>query len=473
MNPKELLAKFKIKCDILTPINNIHINSKKIEKNDIFIALKGKNYSALDFIDEAFNKGALCVLSNEYVNKENVFYVKDLEKIKGEIAFGFYQNHTDKIKMIGITGTNGKTSIAQILYQMLTYFNYKVMSIGTLGVKCLDYEEELDNTTPDVVVLARLYHKAYQLGCDYIVMEVSSHAISLNRIKGVNYDYAIFTNITSEHLDYHKTFIEYLTVKSKLFSKLKENGIALINCDDENSSFIIKNTLGKVLTYGKSSKEYQIKNIKETDRYLTFEINKLLFKTNLLGWFNAYNIAPTYMILKELGKEDNQIQKAVNSLLPISGRMERLNINDINIIIDFAHTPDAMEKVIRYIKNFKKGRLLCLFGCGGDRDKTKRPLMGKIATSLCDFVIISDDNPRFEDSLEIIADIIKGINKDNYCIIPDRKQAIKDAIRMLNKDDTLLILGKGHENYQIIKDKKIFFSDKEEALYECELNNLL
>ena len=166
------------------------------------------------------------------------------------------------------------------------------------------------------------------------------------------------------------------------------------------------------------------------------------------------------MILKELGKEDNQIQKAVNSLLPISGRMERLNINDINIIIDFAHTPDAMEKVIRYIKNFKKGRLLCLFGCGGDRDKTKRPLMGKIATSLCDFVIISDDNPRFEDSLEIIADIIKGINKDNYCIIPDRKQAIKDAIRMLNKEDTLLMLGKGHENYQIKKDKKIFFSDK-------------
>ena len=273
------------------------------------------------------------------------------------------------------------------------------------------------------------------------------------------------------HLDYHKTFLDYLNVKAKLFTKLKKNGLAIINSDDENAGFIIKNCNGRVVTYGQTSSDYKLSKIEETNIDLSFFINSLFFKIPLLGWFNSYNIVPCYIILKDLLIDDDKIIENSSKLVPISGRMERLDISNINIIIDFAHTPDAMEKVIRYIKNFCQGRLICLFGCGGDRDKTKRPQMGKVASTLCDFVVISDDNPRFEDSLTIISDIVKGISKDNYCIIPDRKQAIKDAIRMLNKNDTLLILGKGHENYQIIKDKKIFFSDKEEALYECELNN--
>jgi UDP-N-acetylmuramoyl-L-alanyl-D-glutamate--2,6-diaminopimelate ligase len=473
MNPNELLSHFNIKCNLLTPISDLKISSKAINKNDVFIAIKGVNHSSLEFIDDAFSHGAQLVLTNEYIERENVIYIKDLEKIKGDLAYTFYGNCSTKLKMIGITGTNGKTSIAQLLYQALTALSYKVMVIGTIGAKCGDFYEELENTTPDIVTLARLYHLAYQMGCEYVVMEVSSHAISLNRIDKVKYDICIFTNISNEHLDYHKTFIDYLNVKARLFSNIKDDGYALINIDDENSNFIIQHcTKGKVLTFGKKSFQYQLTDIVESDKGLEFKINNHNFKTSLLGSFNAYNLSPIYIILKLLKVEDSKVAETFMLLTPIPGRMERLNINNYNIIIDFAHTPDAMEKVIKYVNNFKKGRLLCLFGCGGNRDKTKRPLMGKIATQLCDFAIISDDNPRYENSSSIIQDIVKGITKTNYVIISDRKQAIKEAVRMLNPNDTLLILGKGHESYQIIQDKKIFFSDKEEALYECQLINL-
>lgn len=349
---------------------------------------------------------------------------------------------------------------------MLNSLKIPCAYIGTLGYINKNEQIKLENTTPDVLNMYKLLVHSYEIGIKYIVMEVSSHSLSMNRLYKIGFDIACFTNLTIDHLDYHKDMTNYLNSKLLILDHLKENGITIYNNDDEKGYKFRKNG-HKSISYGYNGDfkivDYKL-DINETNLIFNYENNDYEVKIPLTSSFNVYNYLLMVSIVHELGFKIEKIIENTRFLGAPPGRCELIEGKVVNVLIDYAHTPDAMEKLIKSIKNVKKSKIFVVFGCGGDRDKSKRPIMGHISTTLADFVIITNDNPRNEDENEIVKDIIKGIDKNNYKVILDRSAAIRGGIELLGKDDILLILGKGHETYQIKSNIKHHFSDKEEVL---------
>lgn len=444
---------------------NIKTNSKLVKKGDTFVAIKGNTVDGHDFIDEAVKNGATKIVSEKVNSNLETILVKDTKKYLNDYLVNNYSDKFKDIKFIGITGTNGKTTTAYLTSQILTKLGVKCAYVGTIGYYVdSKFVKVLNNTTPDILELYNLILDAKENGVKVIVMEVSSHSLDMGRINGIKLDVAVFTNLTEDHLDYHKTMKNYLNSKLLILNYMKENGVMISNIDDlYGKYFVYKNTK----TIGFSDSNYQILNYKydKTGTNIEFKSDKVYnVKTNLLNKFNIYNYMLALSIVNNLGYDISEIIRVTKFVYAPSGRNEIINLKKGRAVIDYAHTPDAVFKIINAYLEEKKGRLITIIGCGGDRDTTKRPIMGNTATKLSDYVILTNDNPRCEDEKKIMNDIVSGIKSDNYCVIYDRKVAIKYGVSILNNDDTLLILGKGHEDYQIIGHTKYHLSDKEEVL---------
>ncbi len=450
--------------------NSIEYDSRKIQKGDIFVAMKGFSTDGNNYIDKAIKNGAVCILTDE---KEHNFseykdisfyYIKDLRKHLGVICANLYGHPEKKLKIIGVTGTNGKTTSTYILENILENSS----RVGTTNYRVKDEFYEAHNTTPESMDIIKLMSESVKKGVEYFIMEVSSHALALGRVDMLEFDGAIFTNLTQDHLDYHKTFEAYFKAKCHLMDLLKKDAKISLNVDDKYIktiqskkavSFGIKNgeIRGEVLEYTNKGMNILIK-VKD-------EIKK--FHTSLIGEYNLYNILGVVSVLINLGIDLNEIVDKISKMKPVVGRFELIENNlNARIVVDYAHTPDGLENVLNTLKNITKGKVYCVFGAGGDRDKTKRPIMGKIATKYCDYLILTSDNPRTEDPLAILSDIEEGIKEQNYTKyikIEKREEAIKYAISLLKENDGLMIAGKGHETYQIIGTKTRYFSDQEEV----------
>ena len=450
--------------------NSIEYDSRKIQKGDIFVAMKGFSTDGNNYIDKAIKNGAVCILTDEKEHNFSAYkdisfyYIKDLRKHLGVICANLYGHPEKKLKIIGVTGTNGKTTSTYILENILENSS----RVGTTNYRVKGKFYEAHNTTPESMDIIKLMAESVEKGVEYFIMEVSSHALALGRVDMLEFDGAIFTNLTQDHLDYHKTFEAYFKAKCHLMDLLKKDAKISLNVDDKYIktihskkavSFGIKNgeIRGEVLEYTNKGMNILIK-VKD-------EIKK--FHTSLIGEYNLYNILGVVSVLINLGIDLNEIVDKISKMKPVVGRFELIE-NDLNarIVVDYAHTPDGLENVLNTLKNITKGKVYCVFGAGGDRDKTKRPIMGKIATKYCDYLILTSDNPRTEDPLAILSDIEEGIKEQNYTKyikIEKREEAIKYAISLLKENDGLMIAGKGHETYQIIGTKTRYFSDQEEV----------
>ena len=446
---------------------NIKVDSRKVKEEDIFVAIKGINHDGNDYIEEAIKNGATTVVVEKGLYSVDTLIVKDTKEYLIKYLKENYYDKIKNLKLIGITGTNGKTTSCYLLYQALNKLNKKCAYIGTIGFYIEDSVTKLNNTTPDILDIYEMLLECARKNCEYVVMEVSSHALALKRVEGLLFDYVVFTNLTKDHLDYHKNMEDYALAKKILFTKLKEKGKAIINIDDKYHDYFLLNSNSNI-TYGINSSNYQIKDYQVNESGSEFNIfynNKNnQFKTNLIGKYNIYNTLISIIILNEIGYYYDDIYKIISELSAPKGRMEVVKYNDNLIIIDYAHTPDAVLKIIKTVKQLSKNKIYTIIGCGGNRDKTKRPEMAKIATELSDFVVFTSDNPRDENPNDIIDDMIRNLEYNNYEIIINRKDAIEKSIQMLTKSDILLVLGKGHEDYQIINGKKIDFDDKKVVL---------
>lgn len=443
---------------------NIKTDSRKVRYGDIFVAIKGYRVDGHDFINDAINNGAIKIISEKEIEcKVDIKIVKDTKKYLCDYLVKNYSRQLKSLKIIGITGTNGKTTTCYLIYQMLQVLGASVAYIGTTGFFMNDKHMVLKNTTPDILEIYNLLLQAKDNGCTIIVMEVSSHALDQKRIAGITFDVAGFTNLSLDHLDYHKTMEEYLKAKVKILNYLKEDGVMIVNSDDEYHQVFVDNRTKLV---GYNSKDYQIKDylmdIRNT--IIKFKYDQEYFViTNLISKFNIYNYLIALSIVNNLGYSIPQIIKISRYIKSPLGRCTIIPIRHGSVVIDFAHSPDAVKKIIESFSENKRARVITIIGCGGDRDHTKRPIMGDIATKLSDYVIFTNDNPRTENPDDIINDIVKNITINNYKIIKNRKLAIKLGLDMIKENDIVLLLGKGHEDYQIIGNDKIHYSDIEEV----------
>lgn len=445
---------------------NYETDSRKVQPGSIFVAIKGHTVDGHDFIETAIKNGATKIIAEKEVEcSVPVEVVSNTEEYLKKKLVEEYSESLKELKIIGVTGTNGKTTTCYLTYQLLKQLGVKVAYMGTIGFFYDDINLELPNTTPEILTIYKLLTTALEHGCTTVVMEVSSHAICLDRIAGLSFAIGGFTNLTEDHLDYHKTMDNYLEAKLKLLDYMKKDGTFLVNHDDpasEKFMNIFKNTK----TIGLNQEDYQIENFQITPAQTTisFEYEKEHYEVtnNLTSKFNVYNYMTALAICHEYGFDIPSILAVTKNVYPPKGRCETYKVKDGFAVVDYAHTPDAVEKVIESYKELANNRIITLVGCGGDRDPIKRPIMGRIAGELSDYVIFTSDNPRTEDPKKIMDDILKGVKKDNYEVVLDRKEAIKRALDLITKDDIVLILGKGHEDYQIIGHEKIHLDDSEE-----------
>lgn len=436
---------------------NIKTNSKLVKNNDIFVAIRGEK-DGHNYINEAINNGASTIICENGEYSVPTLKVLDSYKYLKKYIYNTYYDLIKDIILIGITGTNGKTTTSFLIYETLRYLNVNCAYIGTLGFYIEDKIEDLDNTTPDIVKIYELLLKCVKNNVTVVVMEVSSHALSQDRVYGLKFKYGIFTNLTQDHLDYHKDMDSYFECKKKLFNY---TDTIIVNIDDKYASKIVYD-----YTYGFNGDDYKINNYKlyiDKVKYNFYHNNrKYKVKINIPGKYNIYNSIACISVLNDMGYDIKKIIKILNKIKMPDGRMEIIKYKKRYIIVDYAHTPDAIYNVLSSALEFKKNRILTIVGCGGNRDKDKRSKMGDIATNLSDYVIFTNDNPRFENEKDIMNDITSKLNVSNYEIEYDRLNAIKKGINMLNRNDILFVLGKGHENHQIIKDIKYHFNDIEE-----------
>ena len=455
-----------------TPITGINIDSRLIEAGHVFVAVKGTQTDGHTFIAKAIEKGAVAVVCETLPStiEKNITYIQvpNTEDIIGKLATTFYGNPTSQLSLIGVTGTNGKTTIATLLYNMFRKFGYKVGLISTV-CNYIDGEAiPTSHTTPDPVTLNQLLGRMAMEGCKYVFMEVSSHSIAQKRIGGLTFTGGIFTNLTRDHLDYHKTVDNYLKAKKTFFDNLPQSAFALTNADDKNGLVMTQNTKSNVYTYSlRNICDFKAKVLEDTFEGMLLDINGREVYVQFIGRFNASNILAVYGAACLLGKKAEDILIALSILQPVSGRFDAIRSSKgYTAIVDYAHTPDALTNVLNTIQEVLKGKghTITVVGAGGNRDKGKRPIMAQEAVKLSDKVIITSDNPRFEDPQDIINDMTAGLsNKDMQkvlCIV-DRQAAIKTACMLAQPGDVVLIAGKGHENYQEIKGVKHHFDDKE------------
>ena len=444
---------------------NIKTDSRKVVKGDTFIALKGNTVDGHDFIDSAIKNGAEKIICEHGKYDVDTINVSDTHEYLKDYLVNNYSKEFEDLKLIGVTGTSGKTTTCFLTYQILNKLGIKTCYIGTIGCYIDNDVVELSNTTPDILELYNLLLTAKEKGCKVIVMEVSSHSLAEERIKGLKFDVCAFTNLSQDHLDYHKTMEEYCRCKVKIINYLKDKGKIIVNVDDEYSKYFI---CDKSLSLGINGSNYKIKefHMENTHTDILFNVNNDSYevRTNLIGKFNVYNYLTSLALINNLGISVNDIINVTDSINAPVGRAQIIKVGTSIAVIDYAHKPDAVSKIIPLFREVTKGKIITIIGCGGDRDPMKRPIMGNIATSLSDYVILTNDNPRTEDEKLIMKDILEGITTDNYEVIYDRKDAIKKGISMLKDNDCLLILGKGHEDYQIIGRTKIHLSDYEEVI---------
>jgi len=441
---------------------NIKTDSRKIKEGDVFVALNTFN-DGHKYVEDAIKKGAKKVIVNSGVYDVETIVVPDTKEYLINHLKNNYYSQIKNLKLIGITGTNGKTTTAYLLWQALNKLGHKCAYIGTIGFYIDDRVKDLPNTTPEITDVYEMLIECTEKCCEYVVMEVSSHALDQRRLEGLIFDYGIFTNLTEDHLDYHKSMGNYALAKQKLFEMLKENGKGIINVDDKYHEYFLKEGY---MTYGFNDSDFKIKdyNIKFKNNFtLNIDGEDYEFESNLLGKYNIYNMTSVIAVLYDLNINTEIIRYLVSTLNPPKGRMEIVNYDTNKIIIDYAHTPDAVENIINATKEYAIGKIYTIIGCGGNRDKMKRPIMASIATNNSDYVIFTSDNPRDEDPKNIIEDMICNLENTNYEIEINREKAINKGIQKLDKNDILLLLGKGHEEYQIIKGEKTYFSDLEKV----------
>ena len=449
-------------------IKSIQYDSRKIKEGDIFFCIEGYNLDGHKYIQNAINNGAVAIVCQknieEYLNC-TVIKVEDSRKALAVSAANFYNNPSESMKIIGITGTNGKTTSAFMIKAILEEQGYKVGLIGTIANYIGDKKIHTERTTPESLELHELFKQMVDSRVDYCVMEVSSHSLSLDRVYGIEFCESIFTNLTQDHLDFHKTFENYFNAKLKLFKSSKNS---IINIDDiygeKAYSLITNSKLCFGLHHNADVMASDINMHSRGSKFtLKYKNNSFEIELNIPGNYNVYNALGSIAVCLNQGISLDIIKLALQKV-QVPGRCE-LVANDYNlgfeIILDYAHTPDGLENILKTAREFTKGKLISVFGCGGDRDKTKRPIMGKIGTELSNISIITSDNPRTEDPLEIIDDVVKGIEKHNFEIIENRRDAIKRAIEIAGLGDVIVIAGKGHEDYQILKDKTIHFDERE------------
>ena len=455
-----------------TEITGVNIDSRKIKEGHLFVAIKGTQTDGHRFIPKALELGAIAVLCEDIPEDclPGITYVQvsSTEEAVGPVATVFYGEPSQHLKLVGVTGTNGKTTIATLLYNMFRKFGHKC---GLLSTVCNYIEGEpipADHTTPDPIELNKLLHQMVEAGCEYAFMECSSHAIAQKRIGGLKFAGGLFTNLTRDHLDYHKTFENYRDAKKAFFDGLSKDAFAITNADDKNGAVMVQNCKAKVKTYStRSMADYRARIIECHFEGMYLEIDGREVGVQFIGKFNVSNLLAVYGAAVMLGKKPEDILLVLSTLKSVAGRLEPIRSEDgITAVVDYAHTPDALENVLNTINEVLngKGKVITVCGAGGNRDKGKRPIMAQTAVKLSDKVIITSDNPRFEEPQDIINDMLAGLdNKQMKKVVSivDRKEAIRTACMMADKGDVILIAGKGHEDYQEIKGVKHHFDDRE------------
>ena len=476
MKLNELLKKIQ-PVDIIGSTNKeiagVCIDSRQTEQGYLFMAMRGTQTDGHTYIPAAIGKGAVAVLCEELPQElaGDVTYirVKDSEEAVGLVATTFYGDPTDKMELVGVTGTNGKTTVATLLYHTFRYFGYKVGLISTVCNYIDDQPVPTDHTTPDPITLNRLLGQMADAGCKYAFMEVSSHSIAQKRISGLRFAGGIFTNLTRDHLDYHKTVENYLRAKKKFFDDLPKTAFSLVNLDDKNGLVMTQNTRSKVYTYSlRSLADFKGKVLESHFEGMLLDFNNRELAVHFIGRFNAYNLLAVFGAAVLLGKREEDVLIALSTLHPVAGRFDAVRSpQGYTAIVDYAHTPDALANVLNAIHGVLegRGRVITVVGAGGNRDKGKRPMMAKEAARLSDRLIITSDNPRFEEPQDIIRDMLAGLNAEDMqktLSIADRREAIRTACMLAQKGDVVLVAGKGHEDYQEVKGVKHHFDDKEE-----------
>ncbi len=472
------LSDILYKCELIEIIGSTDIevravtmDSRKVQPGTVFIALKGLNADGHDFIPKAVAAGAVAVVCEnlpvETFPEVTFVKVANASVAMGRMAANFYDNPSDKLKIVGITGTNGKTTIATLLYQLFNSLGYKSGLVSTITNKIGDVQEDALYTTPDVITLNALFARMVQEGCTHCFMEVSSHAIHQNRIAAVKFEGGIFTNITHDHLDYHKTFREYIHAKKNFFDGLEKTAFAITNADDKNGQVMLQNCNARKYSYGlKNMADYHGKVMENTITGLVMHMEGRDVWCKLVGEFNASNLMAIYACCRLLGIESDTALTALSNMDPVEGRFDYfISPEGVMGIIDYAHTPDALENVLATISDMRKGteKVITVVGCGGNRDAAKRPLMAGIASSHSDKVILTSDNPRFEEPESIIDDMKKGldpIGMKKTMVVTNRGEAIKVAASLAAQGDIILVAGKGHEKYQEIQGVRYPFDDK-------------
>jgi UDP-N-acetylmuramoyl-L-alanyl-D-glutamate--2,6-diaminopimelate ligase len=451
-------------------VNAVNFDSRKVENDDLFVAIKGQIADGHEYIDIAIKNGAKSIVCETLPDSlfDGITYVEvdNSNKALAVIASNYFGNPSENLRLIGVTGTNGKTTVASLLYQLFKKAGFKVGLLSTVKIMVDNTQYKATHTTPDSLTINKYLNEMNIAGVEFCFMEVSSHGIHQYRTEGLHFEGGIFTNLSHDHLDYHKTFAEYRDVKKKFFDELSPKSFALVNVDDKNGLVMLQNTKARKHTYAlKEYADYKSQILENQFGGLLLKINDSEVWTRLIGNFNAYNILAIYATAELLGLEKVEILRLISDLESVSGRFQYVISNEkITAIVDYAHTPDALKNVLETINGIrtKNEELITVLGCGGDRDKTKRPKMGHIASALSTKVIFTSDNPRSEDPEAILSEIEKGVEPQNFkkvLTISDRKQAIKTACQMAQPNDIVLIAGKGHETYQEIKGERFDFDD--------------
>lgn len=443
---------------------NIKTNSRKVKPGDTFVAIKGFTVDGHDYIEDAIKAGATKIVCEHGSYSVETLVVPSTKDWIQKYIVDNYKDEVNKLRIIGVTGTNGKTTTCFLTYQALKKLGVNAAYMGTIGFYYGDTKYELNNTTPEILDLYSYFIEALEHGVTDVVMEVSSHSLCEKRVEGLEFSEVAFTNLTEDHLDYHKTMENYLNAKLLILKQIKKDGVVIVNNDDDYGKYF---EVGNYKTLGYSGDNYKILDYSQTDKgtLISFMVDGKNYEveTNLRSKFNVYNYLTCLALLNNLGFSIDEIAEVTKSIYPPKGRCEQIAVNGGEAVIDYAHTPDAVDKIISAFLENKKGKVITIVGCGGDRDPLKRPIMGNIASEKSDYVIFTSDNPRTEDPKAILDDIVKGVRKDNYEVEIDRPIAIRKGLDMIGKNDVLLILGKGHEDYQIIGHTKHHLDDAEEV----------
>ncbi|MEE0916271.1 MAG: UDP-N-acetylmuramoyl-L-alanyl-D-glutamate--2,6-diaminopimelate ligase [Alistipes sp.] len=478
MNIRELLKNVDYQSlhgAVEREVSNLTYDSRQVTAGSCFFAIEGVAADGHNYINSAVEKGATVVICKRLVEGADTerathIVVEDTDKAMALVASNFYGNPSRKITVVGVTGTNGKTTIATLLYDLVRAMGHKAGLISTVVYKVDDEQIESTHTTPDTIRLNAMLAAMVERGCEYCFMECSSHAIVQRRIYGIHFAGALFTNLTHDHLDYHKTFAEYIRAKKIFFDELPKGSFAIVNCDDRNGEVMLQNTAAKPLTLSiRRHADYTCKIMETTAEGMMLRIDNTDLWVGFLGRFNAYNLLTVYAAAVELGLDKDEVMRCLTLLHPVDGRFDIVHAGDgTTAIIDYAHTPDALENILKTVGEIrtKNQSVTLICGCGGERDKTKRPEMAQIAVKYSDRAIFTSDNPRSEEPEQILRDMEAGVAvTDNYMKIVDRDNAIKTAVMLSSAGDIIVVAGKGHECYQIIGNQKFDFNDKERVIY--------